>query len=135
MTGERQTRAALATRLPPRWLRSWPARLALSALAGVVAGLLLFALVRGGSGFVLFMQQQGALREVAAALNSGLDQPPPGNLRALRERVQALDIFYWRVSVVAGVVGAAVAAMIVYLQLERAAVDSQIESRVNVEKP
>lgn len=101
-----------------RWLR----RVGASLLAALVAGLLVYLVMRGATGIWLFVRQQQLLREVLGTVQGGLDAPPNGDLRALRRELQALDAQNDFVSAVAGFAAAAVAAPASYLWLERRAV-------------
>jgi len=81
--------------------------------------MLVFLTARGVGAVLLFMQQQTLLGEVAGTLGGGIEGLANGDLRAARRALEQLDAQYWRLSLVAGTVGAALAATFTYLRLER----------------
>ena len=118
------------------WARTWVRRLLVSLVVGVCVGLLVFVIARGIGGIILFIQQQNALRDVVGMLGGGFDQPPPADLRAIRRRVEALDLLYWRIGVLLGLAAAVFSALSVYVRLERQAarvVEHSFEERRHVE--
>jgi hypothetical protein len=120
------------------WARTWLRQLLASLAVGVCAGMLVFVFAHGVGGVMLFIQQQDALRDVVGILGGGFDQPPPADLRAIRRRVEALNLLYWRMSVLLGLAAAVLSAVGVYVRLERQAArlaERISEERRHVEKP
>lgn len=98
-----------------QWLR----HVALALLAALAAGALVFLAARGVGAAALFAQQQSLLREVAGTLGGGIEGLAGGDLRAVRRELERLDAEYWRLSLAAGTLAAALAAATTYLRLER----------------
>ena len=118
------------------WTQTWLRRLLVSLVVGVCVGMLVFVIARGIGGIILFIQQQNALRDVVGMLGGGFDQPPPADLHAIRRRVEALDLLYWRIGVLLGLAAAVFSALSVYVRLERQAarvVEHSFEERRHVE--
>ncbi|HEU5090434.1 MAG TPA: hypothetical protein VFT99_23430 [Roseiflexaceae bacterium] len=118
------------------WAQTWLRRLLASLAVGVCVGMLVFVFARGVGGIILFIQQQDALRDGVGILGGGFDQPPPADLRAIRRRVEALDLLYWRIGVLLGLAAAVFSALSVYVRLERQAarvVEHSSEARRHVE--
>jgi hypothetical protein len=97
----------------------WLRRVALSLGAALAAGALVFLAARGAAAVALFVQQQELLGQVAGTLGGGIEGLAGGDLRAARRELERLDAEYWRLSLAAGTVAAALAATVVYLRLER----------------
>src|SRR5262245_50593332 len=112
-----------SSRLPiPRLtadLCSWLARVALSLAAALLVGALVYLVARAIGGVALLAQQQELLREAAGALRGGVEGLAGSNLREVRLRVQQIDARYEQLSLVAGFISAALAAVASYLWLER----------------
>lgn len=96
----------------------WWRRVLLSLGAALVCGLLTFGVVRGTTGVLLFAREQQALGTLLGAAQSGLEGPPPADLRALRRSVQQQDARNEQISLVAGFGTAGLAAVGCYLWLE-----------------
>lgn len=103
---------------------AWLGRVALSLLAALVAGALAYLLARAVSGVWLFVYHQQLLREVAGALQGGVESLPGGNLRAARQALAQLAQQHEQISLAAGFVAAALAVLASYLWLERRAAAS-----------
>jgi hypothetical protein len=101
--------------------RGWLARVALSLAAALLVGALAYLVARAIGGVALLAQQQELLREAAGALRGGVEGLAGGNLREVRLRVQQIDARYEQLSLLAGFVSAALAAVASYLWLERRA--------------
>jgi hypothetical protein len=99
----------------PNWLR----HVAIALLAALAGGVLVFLAARGVGAVLLFVQQQALLGEVAGTLGGGIEGLANGDLRAARRALELLDDQYWRLSLAAGAVGAALTATATYLRLER----------------
>lgn len=110
----------------PYGMRAWLVRLLLSAAIALCAGLLVFLVARGIGSVMLFMQEQRFLAEVAGAMSGGIEGLGGGDLRAVRLRVEQLDAQYYRISILLGLVGATLAAILSYLRLERTALEGQM---------
>src|SRR5262245_66252796 len=112
-----------SSRLPiPRLtadLRSWLARVVLSLPAALLAGALAYLVARAIGGVALLAQQQELLREAAGALRGGVEGLAGSNLREVRLQVQQIDARYERISLLAGFLAAALAAVARYLWMER----------------
>lgn len=89
------------------WLRQLGLSLALALAAGVVA----YLVARGVLGIGLFVQQQRLLGEVVGVVQSGLEAPPSGDLRAVRVQIQSLAERNEQISVAVGFVAAAIGAV------------------------
>lgn len=102
-------------------LRAWASRIALSIAVALAAGALAFLVARAVTSVLLFVQEQQFLSEVASTLRGGLDELPNGNLHEIRQRVQALDARYLRLSLAVGFAVSGLAVVGTYLWLERRA--------------
>lgn len=100
---------------------TWLRRVLISLVLALVAGALVYLVVRGATGAWLFFQQQQLLRDVISAVQSGLDAPPSADLRAIRREIAALDARNAWLSLIAAAVAAAVAAAGGYVWLEQRA--------------
>jgi hypothetical protein len=111
--------------------RGWLARVGLSLAAAVLVGGLVYLVARAIGGVALLAQQQELLREAAGALRGGVEGLAGSNLREVRLQVQQIDARYERLSLLAGFLSAALAAVTSYLWLERRIEDrgSKIEDR------
>ena len=99
--------------------RGWLARVALSLAAALLVGALVYLVARAIGGVALLAQQQELLREAAGALRGGVEGLAGSNLREVRLRVQQIDARYEQLSLLAGFVSAALAAVVSYLWMER----------------
>ena len=106
-----------------RFDREWLRQIGVSLALALAAGLVAFLAVRGALGIGLFVQQQQLLGEVVGVVQSGLDSPPGGDLRAVRQQIQALAERNEQISLAVGFVAAAVGAVAGYLWQERRARD------------
>ncbi|HEU4326125.1 MAG TPA: hypothetical protein VFS21_23495 [Roseiflexaceae bacterium] len=98
--------------------RPWLRRVALSLLAALLCGGLVFLAARGIGGALLFVQQQQTLAAVVGVAQGGLEQPPDADLRALRRSLQAQDAQNEQISLLLGFVAAGLAAAGCYVWLE-----------------
>lgn len=118
--GARAERAQPFVLRPSSFVTSpWLRHLALALLAALMAGLLVFVAARGVGAALLFWQQQELFGQVAGTLGGGIEGLAGTDLRAARRELQRLDADYWRTSVLAGALAAALAGVGVYLRLER----------------
>ncbi len=124
MWGRGVTAGALAVR---PWLR----RVALSLLAALLCGGLVFLAARGVGGALLFVQQQQTLAAVVGVAQGGLDQPPDADLRALRRRLQDQDAQHEQISLLLGFAAAGLAAAGCYLWQELRRAENQAPSTKN----
>jgi hypothetical protein len=98
--------------------RIWLGRLAIAAGAGIAIGLLAYVTARGVAGAALLGQQQALLGNMTGVIGS-LDGPPTVDLHATRKAIQALDTQYAQISTLIGLAIGTIAAVIMYLRLER----------------
>src|SRR5690349_37268 len=86
------------SRLPipklPAEVRGWLVRVALSLVAALLVGALVYLVARALGGVALLVQQQELLREAAGALRGGVEGLAGSNLREVRLRVQQIDARY-----------------------------------------
>ena len=95
---------------------SWIGRITLALVIGAGIGLLAYLGARGVAGAVLLTQQ----REILGSISGfSFDAPPASDLRAARKALQALDAAYQQICILSGLVVALLAAIVVYLRLER----------------
>jgi hypothetical protein len=97
----------------------WLGRVALSLAIALLAGALAFLLSRAAGNVLLFLRQQEMLREVAGALQGGIEGLGASNLREVRQRLQAIDARNEQISLLIGFAAAGLAAVASYLWLER----------------
>ena len=95
--------------------------MAASLAAALGAGVLAYLLGRAITGALLLVRQRQLLGQIAGTLRAGLDGPPSGDLRAARQLLQQLETRNIQISLAAGFVVAALAAVLCYLWLERRA--------------
>ena len=103
----------------------WLGRIALSLAIALVTGALAFLLARAAGNVVLFLRQQELLREVAGALQGGIEGLGATNLREVRQRLAEIDARHEQIALLTGVAAAALAAVASYLWLERRAEDGR----------
>ncbi|HEX5688848.1 MAG TPA: hypothetical protein VFX76_02550, partial [Roseiflexaceae bacterium] len=72
--------------------------------------------------------QQELLREVAGALQGGIEALGASNLREVRQRLQEIDARHEQIALLIGLAAAALAAVASYLWLERRAEDRRSRS-------
>lgn len=110
-----------------REARAWARRVAISLAAALGAGALAYLMVRAITGALLLIRQRQLLGQVAGALRGGLDGPPSSDLRAARLLLGQIAERNLQISLAAGFGVAAVAAVAMYLWLERRVVGSAHE--------
>jgi hypothetical protein len=98
--------------------RIWLGRLARAAATGIAIGLLAYMISRGVAGVALLGQQQALLGNMTGVIGN-LDGPPAVDLHAARKAIQALDTQYAQISALFGLALGTIAAVIMYLRLER----------------
>ena len=97
----------------------WLGRVALSLAIALLAGALAYLVARAAGNVLLFVRQQELLREVAGALQGGVEGLGASNLREVRLRLQALDARNEQISLLIGLAAAGLGAVVSYLWLER----------------
>lgn len=101
--------------------RAWLAHIATSLAGALGVGVLAYLVARAITSVQLFIQHQQLLREASGALRGGIDGLAGTDLRAVRQALQQLDAQNEQISLLAGFLAAAIAAVAIYLWLERRA--------------
>lgn len=100
---------------------AWLRRVALSLMAALAAGLLVFVVARGVSGALIFIEHQELLRSAAAALRNGIEGLPTADLRTARLRAEQSAAMHTQIGLLLAFIAAAITAAGSYLWLEQRA--------------